>query len=106
LTQAAKRGKGTLTSQRWARPAILIALVRSDNETMLLMEQVANDQPTFFPFDLPPKRVLDLGCGDGSWIMRTMSKWPVCQIRTFLSFTFSLLVNINIVLPTDRLPSL
>lgn len=33
---------------------------------------------TLHPFEIPPKRVLDLGCGSGYWIIEAASKhWKV-----------------------------
>ncbi|GLB35880.1 putative O-methyltransferase [Lyophyllum shimeji] len=42
--------------------------------------------------DGPPERVLDLGCGTGTWIIEASKEWPACQ---FVGFD---LINIQIPL--------
>jgi len=46
------------------------------------MTAVANGHPSFYKFSTPPRRVLDLGCGDGSWIMQTSELWKVIHPST------------------------
>ncbi|KAF9516643.1 hypothetical protein BS47DRAFT_619424 [Hydnum rufescens UP504] len=47
-----------------------------DFDTLCLLTTLAQTRPTFHDFgENPPKRVLDLGCGDGSWIMNAAGVW-------------------------------
>lgn len=32
---------------------------------------------TIYPFKEPPKVVLDLGCGAGTWALEAADRWPV-----------------------------
>lgn len=43
------------------------------------------------PFETPPARVLDLGCGSGAWIMQAAEGWPV---RSYLLLPCALSDNI------------
>ena len=49
----------------------------SDRDALKLMTAVANGHPSFYKFSIPPRRVLDLGCGEGSWILQTSELWKV-----------------------------
>lgn len=65
--------------------------VDSDREALDLMLAIANGHPTFFPFTIPPRRVLDLGCGDGAWILHTANLWDVSPSLIVLpvNYTYS-----------------
>lgn len=45
--------------------------------------------------ETPPKRVLDLGCGRGTWIIAAAQAWPV---RPYRSFARSLTIVLTIFL--------
>lgn len=47
---------------------------------------------SFVDFETPPTRVLDLGCGMGTWIIDAAKEWPECE---FVGFD---LVNVQIPL--------
>lgn len=53
----------------------------SDQHNLNLLYALANDV-TFYDFgDRPPLSVLDLGCGDGAWILQAGRHWPVSISR-------------------------
>lgn len=47
---------------------------------------------SFINFDEPPRRILDLGCGTGTWIVEAAKQWPKCE---FVGFD---LVNVQVPL--------
>ena len=52
-----------------------------DFETLNLLTALAGGKLTFHDFgDKPPRRVLDLGCGDGSWIISAVDVWKVTPL--------------------------
>ncbi|KAI0925790.1 hypothetical protein AcW1_008122 [Taiwanofungus camphoratus] len=38
---------------------------------------------TMHQFETPPSRILDLGCGDGLWVIEAARKWPKSQLVGF-----------------------
>ncbi|KAJ3548860.1 hypothetical protein NMY22_g1106 [Coprinellus aureogranulatus] len=38
---------------------------------------------SFVNFEQPPTRVLDLGCGSGSWVIEAAKEWPDCEFVGF-----------------------
>ncbi|KAF7791606.1 hypothetical protein EIP86_002623 [Pleurotus ostreatoroseus] len=47
----------------------------NDYHATELLIRLAGNVPTFHPFDIPPQRVLDLGCGEGTWVRYAAAKW-------------------------------
>lgn len=33
---------------------------------------------TLINYDPPPRRVIDIGCGFGHWLITAAQQWPVC----------------------------
>ena len=52
-----------------------LLLCASDYHATELLIRLAGNVPTFHPFDIPPQRVLDLGCGEGTWVRYVAAKW-------------------------------
>ncbi|KAH7106770.1 hypothetical protein BKA62DRAFT_611709 [Auriculariales sp. MPI-PUGE-AT-0066] len=58
-----------------------LASLQNDKRTTDLLYTINLDQPSFASSakTLPPRRVLDLGCGDGHWIYRAAQRWPTTE---------------------------
>lgn len=37
------------------------------------------------PFEEPPKRVLELGCGTGVWVLEACKLWPVSALASLVA---------------------
>ncbi|KAJ3536941.1 hypothetical protein NM688_g6767 [Phlebia brevispora] len=47
----------------------------NDYHTTDLLERLTGGSPTFHQYEQPPRRVLDLGCGEGTWVKHAAAKW-------------------------------
>ena len=56
-------------------------MVASDFQTNELLQKLTAGSPTFHRFKKPPRRVLDLGCGDGAWVKYAATKWNTAETR-------------------------
>ncbi|KAF8640972.1 hypothetical protein AX17_000618 [Amanita inopinata Kibby_2008] len=73
----------------------VLELESLDNEFTHFLKGSAS----FVSFKQPPSRVLDLGCGTGTWVIEAAKQWPNC---TFVGFDL-----VNVQIPTKLLdPSL
>ncbi|KAF8346913.1 S-adenosyl-L-methionine-dependent methyltransferase [Amanita rubescens] len=64
-----------------------------DNEFIRFLKDAAS----FVHFKEEPSRVLDLGCGTGTWIVHAAKEWPSC---TFVGFDL-----VNVQIPIESLDS-
>ncbi|KAF8335773.1 uncharacterized protein EI90DRAFT_3152798, partial [Cantharellus anzutake] len=55
------------------------AVRQGDRNTLKLHQKINRSQPTFHDFDKEPGSVLDIGCGDGSWIESTAKVWKTTR---------------------------
>jgi tRNA G46 methylase TrmB len=70
----------------------LTHLSRSDNWAHSSLVALCHGL-TMHEFTVPPKRVLDIGCGSGLWILDAAQQWPVSDLfSSFTVFTWTWLV--------------
>jgi ubiquinone/menaquinone biosynthesis C-methylase UbiE len=59
----------------------------SDRSTYDLLRQLnTTDTPTFRDLTIPPRTVLDLGCGEGHWILEAAATWGYDDGTLFIGF--------------------
>ncbi|EJD45763.1 hypothetical protein AURDEDRAFT_184670 [Auricularia subglabra TFB-10046 SS5] len=66
--------KGRLSSVPYAADDSAAAR-QCDRRTTELLTTLAQGSPSFFAYSKPPRRVLDLGCGDGAWMLMAAQRW-------------------------------
>ncbi|KAF8308378.1 hypothetical protein DL93DRAFT_1889123 [Clavulina sp. PMI_390] len=52
---------------------------QSDTDALQLILALNDGRPSFYTFEQPPRTVLDLGCGDGAWILHAKNVWKDTQ---------------------------
>ncbi|KDR85662.1 hypothetical protein GALMADRAFT_205035 [Galerina marginata CBS 339.88] len=59
-------------------------LLENDRYSELLLQRLSNGYPSFYDYGKkPPATALDLGCGEGHWVLFASSIWKTSQITGF-----------------------
>ncbi|KAH9846682.1 hypothetical protein C2E23DRAFT_851900 [Lenzites betulinus] len=55
------------------------ALMVGDDWNSAFLQYLAQGV-TIYPIEKPPRKVLDLGCGTGAWVLEAAKYWPECHV--------------------------